>query len=142
MQKSLTHYLVAGALTATAVAFTLPAEAGGCGYDRGFFAAPIRPALCVYQGDYMVQQWASYDGPALIAPQDVYAPSRTYVQSAYRVEPAVALEPAPVIHRRVKHGVSVRGDLPRGNGNVQVVRATAEVRIYGRERMDIHLYRQ
>jgi len=60
------------------------------------------------------------------------------VQSAYPVEPAVAVEPA----YRVRRGVSVRGDLPHGNGKVQVVKATAEVRIYGRERMDIHLYRQ
>ena len=138
MQKSLTHYLTAGALTVAAMAFASPAAAGGC----GAIIALVRPATCIYQGDYMVQQWASYDGPALIAPQDVYAPRRTYVQSAYRVEPAIAVERAPVVDYRVRRGVSVRGDLPRSKGKVEVVKATAEVRIYGRERMDIRLYRQ
>jgi hypothetical protein len=141
MQKSPTHYLMAGALAAAAAALASPAGAGGCSYYPGVFAAPIRPALCVYQGDYMVQQWASHDGPALIAPQDVYAPSRTYVQSAYRVEPVVAIEPAPVVYHRVNRVVSVQDDLPRSQGRSQVVRARAVVRIYGPQRMDIRLYR-
>jgi hypothetical protein len=36
----------------------------------------------------------------------------------------------------------VKNDLPATKGKPQVVRARAEVRIYGPERMDIRLYRR
>ena len=151
MKNSLGHYLAAGMLAAAALPFASPATAGAvsCGYYRpGLFTyMAVRPAPCVYQGDYMVQQWASYDGPALIAPQPTYSPSPTvagYVHGPYRTAPVVVRRATVT---RVRYAgvngpvVSVRNDLPRSNGKVEIVRARAEVRIYGRQRMDIRLYR-
>ena len=132
MQKILTGLFVAGALLAS---FASPAMAGGC----GAIIAPVRPAFCVYQGDYMVQQWASYDGPALIAPQDTYSPSRT-------VGVYVRPEPLAVDEYRLGAGVAVRpvrvATPAVREGKVEVVKAQAEVRIYNKQRMDIRLYRQ
>lgn len=145
MKNKFAYALVAGALVAP-LPFASPAEAGwgGCGYRPGLFTSAIRPATCAYQGDYMVQQWASHDGPARIAPQDVYAPSRSvanYVHGPYRAAPAVEVEPTyrrTVMRKGAK--VSVKSDLPK-KGKVQIVNARAEVRIYGSERMEIKLYR-
>jgi hypothetical protein len=157
MNKSLAHYLVAGALAAATLPFATPvmAQAVACGnYQPGLiaFLTRERPAPCAYQGDYMVKQGPTYDGPAVIAPQPTYSPSPRvagYVHGPYRAQPAV-VEDEPVVRRvnRVKrmgakHSVvSVKNDLPPGKGKVQTVRARAEVRIYGPERMDIRLYRR
>jgi len=125
-------------------------------------AAPCSPCRS-YQGDYMVQQRASYSGPAVIAPQPTYAPSPTaagypYVSAQNGAEaypeqgdyqPAPVAEPvAPrrhIVRRAVtRRTVKVHGDLPATKGaqkGVQVIHARAEVKIYGSKRMDIHLYR-
>ena len=150
MKKSLAHCLAAGALAVSALPLTSPGAAA-CGYYRpGLFTyIAVRPAPCVYQGDYMVQQWAAYDGPALIAPQPTYSPSPTvggYVHGSYQAQPVVEIDPMPMYRRQrvVARGpvVHVRNELPPGKGKVQVVRARAEVRIYGSERMEIKLYRR
>lgn len=134
MKKSLAYALAAGVLVAP-LSFTSPAAAQGC----GAVIAPVRPATCIYQGDYMVQQWASYDGPALIAPQDTYAPSPM-------VGVYVRPERLAVDEYDLGAGVGVRHErvakpAPR-KGKVEVVKARAEVRIYSPQRMDIQLYRQ
>jgi hypothetical protein len=121
-----------------------------------------RPAT-VYQGDYMVQQRASYSGPAVIAPQPTYAPTPTasgypYVSSqyetlaqaysepsdgSYRVERAAPLRRvvrrAPV-HRRHIGVYNERPAKKNAQKGVQVIHARAEVKIYGSKRMDIRLY--
>lgn len=134
MKKSLACAWLSGALVA-ALSFVAPASAGGC----GAVFAPVRPATCIYQGDYMVRQWALYDGPALIAPQDTYAPSPTvgvYVRperlavDEYGLGAGVAVRPVRVARPALREG------------KVEVVKAQAEVRIYNRQRMDIRLYRQ
>lgn len=144
MKTSLSICLIAGALAAAAS--PVKAQAVACGaYQPGLlaFLARERPAPCSYQGDYIVQQSAAYDGPAVIAPQSTYSPSRTvvgyvpathaggYMHGPYRMEPAV----------RVRRAV-VKSDLPPRKGKVQIVKARAEVRIYGPERMEIKLYRR
>jgi hypothetical protein len=159
MKKSLSHLFCAGALAAmAALPVGAPAYAAACrNYQPGMlaFIAGTRPApACASQGDYMVNQAAAYDGPAMIAPQPTYAPTRTaadypYVHGQYRAEPAVRAKPvvrATVtrVKRTVakKPVVNVKNDLPPGKGRVQIVHASAEVRIYGPERMDIRLYRR
>jgi len=138
MQKILTGFVLAGAL----VALASPAAAGGC----GAIIAPVRPATCVYQGDYMVQQWASYDGPALIAPQDTYAPSPTvgvYVRPERLAVDEYALGAGVAVrHERDVVVRSARVAKPARKGKVEIVKAKAEVRIYSPQRMDIRLYRQ
>jgi hypothetical protein len=137
MKKMLTHYLVAGALAATC-AFASPAmaQAVACGvYQPGMlaFLTRTRPAPCSYQGDYLVNQGPTYSGPAVIAPQPTYSPSPTvggYVHGSYRVARASV----------ARHTVARR--IGSGKGKVEIVRARAEVRIYGPERMDIRLYRR
>ena len=154
MKKSMFCGLVVSALAAATLPLASPAVA--CGYYQpGLLAVMtgIRPATCVYQGDYLVQQGPTYDGPAVIAPQPTYSPSRTvggyvsglyagggYMHGPYRTEPAVEIAPGPVVPMRVRHAV-VKNDPPR-KGKVQIVKAQAEVRIYGPERMEIKLYRR
>lgn len=146
MKKNLAYALVAGALLAP-LPFASQAEAGtACGAYRGWFTAPVRPAPCSYQGPYMVEQGPYYDGPAVIAPQPTYSPSRNvaaYVPGPYSAAPVADV--APVRYRRnvekKSTRVSVKGDAPARKGKVQVVKARAEVRIYGPERMEIKLYR-
>src|SRR5204863_30535 len=108
MQKKLTVFILAGAALVP-VSFTSPAVAGGC----GAIFAPVRPATCIYQGDYMVRQWALYDGPALIAPQDTYAPSPTvgvYVRperlavDEYGLGAGVAVRPVRVARPALREG--------------------------------------
>jgi hypothetical protein len=147
MKTSLTICLVAGALVSVALPATSPAmaQAVACGaYQPGLLAFMLRtrPAPCSYQGDYMVQQGPTYDGPAVIAPQPTYSPSRTVVgympgpHAGYMHGPYQA-EPATHVRRTV-----VNNDLPPRKGKVQIVKAQAEVRIYGPERMEIKLYRR
>ena len=136
MNKTLNHWLLAGALVVVALPFASPAKAQAvaCGiYRTGLIAllADVRPAPCSYQGDYIVQLGPVYSGPAVIAPQPTYSPSPTmagYVRGPYRAGPV----------RRV----SVKNELPEGKGKVEIVQARAEVRIYGSERMEILLYRR
>ena len=143
MKKTLAHSLVASALVAAAVAVASPAmaEAVACGiYHPGLIAllAPVHPAPCAYQGDRIAEQGPIYDGPAIIAPQRTYSPSPTvggYVHGPYRVSSERVVRGTGV--RRV----SVKNELPAGDGKVEIVRARAEVRIYGKERMEIRLYR-
>src|SRR3954465_1068503 len=132
MKQTLTHYLVAGALAAAALPFASPAmaQAVACGiYQPGLlaFLTGTRPAPCSYQGDYLVNQGPTYDGPAVMAPQPTYSPSPTvggYVHGPYRVDAA------PVVRRTVVRRAG------SGKGKVEIVRARAEVRIYGPQRMD------
>jgi hypothetical protein len=153
MKKYLSHCLVATALAVAAPANISPASAQAIAcsyYQPGLLAAlslaPPHPAPCEYQGPYIVKQGPVYDGPALVAPQATYAPSRTlnYVYGPY--QPVVA---APAVRHttvertvRKKTVVSMTNELPANKGKPQVVRARAEVRIYGPERMDIRLYRR
>lgn len=146
MNKILTHALAAGALAAAALTAASPANAQNvaCGsYRPGLFAFMLRthPAPCAYQGDYMVQNWASYDGPALIAPQQTYSPSPSpgYVHGEYIVQRAPVVR-RTVIRRAAKRPV-VNVAASR-KGKPEIVRAQAEVRIYNRERMEIKLYRR
>jgi hypothetical protein len=160
MKKSLSETFVAAALAVATLLAASPAraQAVACGYQPGLLAwlsgSAVRPAgPCVYQGDYMVQQGPVYDGPAVIAPQPTYSPSPTYaaeyVHGPYAVQRAA---PAPVVRRTTvrrvtrttvrKPVVNVKNQLPPGKGKVQIVRARAEVRIYGSDRMDIRLYRR
>jgi hypothetical protein len=140
MKKTLFQVVAIGALAAAAS----PAGAQNVAcqdYRPGVFAymQRIHPAPCPYQGDYMVQNWASYDGPAVIAPQPTYSPSPSY---AY-VPSQYAVQPAPVVRRTtVRRYASVKSSAPSGKGKPEIVRAQAEVRIYNRERMDIKLYRR
>ena len=136
MQKILTGLVLTGALLAPS-SFVSSAAAGGC----GAIIAPVRPATCVYQGDRIAQQWASYDGPALIAPQDTYAPSPT-VGVYVRPERLAVDEYGLGLGVAVPVSEPVRVVNPARNGKPQVVKARAEVKIYNPQRMDIHLYRQ
>lgn len=170
MKKSLSHCLRSGTLVAAAVFLAgAPAKADRviCGNYQPGLLAYITQAMtartvtqcAAYQGDYMVDRGPSYSGPAVIEPQATYAPTRTaagypYVHGQYQAEPepAVRIERKRV-HRRdtvkrivkrtvTRHVVNVKNDLPPRKGGVQIVRARAEVRIYGPERMDIKLYRR
>lgn len=146
MNKTLSHALAAGALAAAALTAASPAGAQSvacASYRPGLLAFMLRthPAPCAYQGDYMVQQWAGHDGPALIAPQPTYSPSPSpgYVHGEYIVERA------PVVRRTViRRGAKrpVVNVATSGKGKPEIVRARAEVRIYSRERMEIKLYRR
>ena len=145
MKKSMAHCLVAGALVAAPLPLAAPAsaQAVACGiYQPGLLAylAPTRPAPCSYQGDRIAHQGPTFDGPAVVAPQNTYSPSRTVAFGYY---PYRAQRQA-VVHRtavRRSKRVSV-DDGTADNGKVEVVRARAEVRIYSPERMDIRLYRR
>jgi hypothetical protein len=146
MKKTLAHYLVASGLIAAAVPAATPAmaQAVACGiYRPGLIAllAPVHPAPCAYQGDRIAEQGPVYDGPAIVAPQPTYSPSPTvggYVHGPYRVSSE------RVVRRGGVRRVSVKNELPAGKGKdkVEIVKARAEVRIYGSERMEIRLYRQ
>ena len=141
------------ALAAAAPANISPAaaQAVACSYYQPGLLLPYRWRRCIQRrasikARYIVKQGPVYDGPAIVAPQATYAPSRTinYVHGPYH--PVVA-EPA-VRHRTVKRTVrkktvvNVKNELPATKGKPQIVRARAEVRIYGPERMDIRLYRR
>lgn len=142
MQKPGLVVLAGGALAA-AFAMTLPASAQpiACTYFSPGMLSAVRPAgPCVYQGDRIAQQGPVYDGPAVIAPQPTYAPSRTaagypYVPGRYQDAAVMQMEP-------VRSMGGLQSDLPPGDGTPQIVRARAEVRIYGPDRMDIRLYRR
>ncbi len=154
MKKSLAHGLIAGALAAAGLTAASPslAQPAPCGFYQpgliAFLAGRERPAPCAYQGPYIVQQGPTYDGPAIIAPQPTWSPSRTvnYVHGDYRRDVVVA---APPVRRTAARSstrvVNVQSDLPppkgKRKGKVEIVRAKAEVRIYGPQRMDIRLYR-
>jgi hypothetical protein len=140
--QKLGSLVVAGGALAAAFAMASPAAAQpiACTYLSPGMLAAIRPAgPCVYQGDRIAQQGPVYDGPAIVAPQPTYAPSPT-VNAAYA--PAVrrtVMRRTPAVNRTT---VNVEGDVAPAKGKPQVVRANAEVRIYGPERMDIRLYRR
>jgi hypothetical protein len=133
-------------------------------------SAPADCAQCAYRGDYMVNQGPVFSGPAVIAPQHTYAPTPTasgypnvsaraqYEAVPNQVEGEVApaspiYRPAPsrryvqlheprsrpVMRRRV---VQVKHDAPPAKGKPQIIRARAEVKIYGPQRMDIRLFRR
>src|SRR5215208_7357745 len=160
MQKTLVHYLFAGAFVVAALPVASPAmaEAVACRiYQPGMlgFLTGVRPAPCAYQGDYIAKQGPTYDGPAVIAPQPTYSPSRTvggFVHGPYRAEPEAVVRRTTVTRvKRVaprKAVVSVKDELPpskgkaKGKGKVEIVRAQAEVRIYGPDRMEIRLNRR
>jgi hypothetical protein len=109
-------------------------------------------------GEYMVNQGPTYSGPAVIKPQPTYAPTPNasrypYVPGEARV---AAVELLPPTRTRSYPGVSQRrvikrptlrkaakGEVTRSGkkGAPQIIRATAEVTIYGPERMDIRLLR-
>jgi hypothetical protein len=115
----------------------------------------------------MVNQGPVYSGPAVMAPRPTYAPTPTasgypYVSGqADRYEESAEYQsgneyqPAPrytvrraaparrVVYRRTpaRRVVNVRNDLPAKKAGAKVIRARAEVRIYGPQRMDIRLYR-
>ena len=138
--KTCAHYLLAAALAAAALPLASPAraEAVACGmYRPGLLTGMtgVRPALCAYQGDRIAQQGPTYDGPAVIAPQPTYSPS-PYVYGGYREG---VVRHATVT--RVKRVASKARD-GKSKGNVDIVRARGEVRIYGSERMEIRLYRE
>ncbi len=163
-----TRHLSAAAVGAAAL-FAASAAAAQCGpcrldYEPGLlaalanaFTASASPncANCapVKQGDYRVNQGPVYSGPAAVAPQPTYAPTRTAANYLY-VE---GTEPAPEevgepIRRRVYPSAPPRRVVkrtrvakvevqPAKKGAPQVIRAIAEVKIYGPERMDIRLMR-
>jgi len=142
MKKSMAHCLVAGVLVAAPLLLAAPAsaQAVGCGiYRPGLIAYLTRPALCSYQGDRIAHQGPTYDGPAIVAPQPTYSPSRTvsYGDYPYRAQRVALLDHASVRRSRIS-----ADDSRPARGKVQVVRARAEVRIYGPDRMDIRLYRR
>jgi hypothetical protein len=141
MQKFGSLVVAGGALAAVfALASPAAAQPIACSYYQPGMLAAIRPAgPCVYQGDRIAQQGPVYDGPAVVAPQPTYAPSPT-VSAMYA--PAVrrtVVRRAPAVKRTM---VYVEGDVAPAKGKPQVVRANAEVHIYGPERMDIRLYRR
>ena len=140
MQKPGLVVLAGGALAA-AFTMTSPAAAQpiACTYLSPGMLTAVRPAgPCVYQGDRIAQQGPVYDGPAIIAPQPTYAPSPT-VNAVYVPVRRTVVRRAPVVKRTT---VNVEGDVAPAKGKPQVVRANAEVRIYGPARMDIRLYRR
>ena len=145
MKRSLAHCLVAGVFVAAPLPLAAPAfaQAVACGiYQPGLLAylAHTRPAPCSYQGDRIAHQGPTYDGPAVVAPQPTYSPSRTvaFGHYPYRAQQQAVVHRSTV--RRIKR-VSVDDGEP-GKGKVEIVRARAEVRIYGPDRMDIRLYRR
>lgn len=146
------------------------AQCGNCrgDYEPGLLAyiakaftstAATDCVRCVpdYQGDYMVNQGPVYSGPAVIAPQHTYAPTPTaagypyvpgYAATAAEAEPALrqriypGAPPRRVVKKRPVRKVAKVEVGPSGKkGAPQIIRARAEVRIYGPERMDIRLYR-
>jgi hypothetical protein len=155
-------------LAAAAALFSLPASAQsdravGCSYYQPgmlAFITGVRPAPCAYQGDYMVNQGPMYDGPARPAPQPTYAPTPMaqhypYVHGQYRMSGAPAAETTVVrrttrskriTEKRAVKGkrmtVGVKNELPPAKGKPKIVKAQAEVRIYGPDRMEIRLFRR
>jgi hypothetical protein len=135
-----------------------------------FSPASCVPCPGVYNGDYMVKQAAAYSGPAVIAPQPTYEPTPTasgypYVAGQYEAQAMAQYESQPPegaqsgteyrapaqVHRSARRSVVfrpaparkvviLRKNAPRKKG-MQLIRARAEVRIYSKQRMDIHLYR-
>ena len=171
MKKILSHALAAGVLAAALFALPASAQdrAVGCSYYQpGMLAFMIgaRPAPCAYQGDYMVNHGPVYDGPARRAPQPTYAPAPTasnypYVHGQYKMSVAPATQTAVVRRSTVKGTtvrskrvteeravkgkrmtVEVKNELPPTKGKPKVVKAQAEVRIYGPDRMEIRLFRR
>jgi len=156
----------AAGVAALCAATAASAQCGSCrpDYEPGLlaalanaFTASASPSCAdcapVKQGDYRVKQGPVYSGPAAIAPQPTYAPTQTasgypYV-SGTEAPPEEVAEP---IRRRVYPSVpprrvvkrtkvaKVQVHLPK-KGAPQVIRAIAEVKIYGPERMDIRLIR-
>lgn len=116
-------------------------------------------ANCAPNGDYMVNQGPTYSGPAVIKPQPTYSPTPAasgYPYVSGETKGAAVEEPEP-IRSRVYPGVTYRRVVKRSppkrrvanveiarpakKGAPQIIRANAEVRIYGPERMDIRLFR-
>ena len=116
----------------------------------------------------MENQGPVYAGPAVIAPRPTYAPTPTAsgypyvsaqsvqyegqpdsdqvnndVQTSPRYRVARAAPERRVVYRRApaRRIANVRHGPPAKKGGVKVIRARAEVRIYGPQRMDIRLYR-
>jgi hypothetical protein len=127
------------------------------------------PCPTAYNGDYMVNQGPVYSGPAVIAPHATYEPTPTasgypYVSGQYDANALAQYEsraddaqlgteyrPPAQLHRRAHRSVVfrraparkvviLRKISPKKKGT-QIIRARAEVRIYSKQRMDIHLYR-
>jgi hypothetical protein len=160
MKRNRIFAATAAAGLAMLVASPAAADRVGCpNYQPGLlaFVTGIRPANCSYQGDYMVKQGPTYDGPALVAPQPTYAPAASSAAYMYgpaqTQQPVQAETPSTVVRKparpvkRVKRApkrpvVTVEGDLPAAKGKPKIIRATAEVRIYGPERMEIRLKRR
>ncbi len=106
-------------------------------------------------GDYRVKQGPTYAGPAAIAPQPTYSPTPTaagypYVGSDVAPGQEVELAPPRLYPREPVRRIVKRPPPTRmakvevqttKKGALQIIRAKAEVRIYGPERMDIRLYR-
>ena len=147
-QKFGSLVIACGALASVfAMASPAAAQPIACTYLSPGMLAAVRPAgPCVYQGDRIAQRGPVYDGPAVIAPQSTYAPSRTaagypYVPGVYHSAAVMQMEPMRGMRGGKRGVVNLQSDLPHGKGTPQIVRARAEVHIYGPERMDIRLYR-
>jgi len=145
MKKSASHLFAAAAIAtaALAAASSAQAQAVGCGYyyqpgllEWMFGPHPVRPALCVYQGDRIAEQGPTYSGPAIIHPQPVYQPTVTYPHGLG----AAVVEPRETVVRRTTVRRTTR--TTASSGKPEIVRANAEVKIYGPERMEIRLYRR
>jgi hypothetical protein len=147
MKKLLSHALPAGLLTAATLMLSAPAHAYCGNYQPGMLAfiagSPPRPAVCAYQGDYMVNQGPMYDGPARVAPQPTYAPARTatasypYVHGQYKmsVEP---VERTVVRTRPVKRTVVKRKVVKEDVVERDVVKRKAK-RASGGKRMTVEV---
>ncbi len=168
-RSKFTRHLSAAVVGAAALfaASAAAAQCGSCGpnYEPGLlaalanaFSASASPNCVncapVKQGEYRVNQGPVYSGPAAVAPQPTYRPTQTAAGYPYvsgsdpvseeevgepirkRVYPAA---PARRVFKRTRVAkVEVR---PAKKGAPQVIRAIAEVKIYGPERMDIRLMR-
>jgi len=138
MKTSASHLFAAASLAAVAF-MGASSPAAACGYYRAglleWLAGPyvVRPATCVYQGDRIVEQGPTYDGPAIIHPQPVYQPSVTY---PHGLRTAVVAPRETVVRRTTVRRTT------RSSGKPEIVRANAEVKIYSPERMEIRLYRR
>ncbi len=128
------------------VAPTPIVECSPCGAPVYYPPAICSPCVVGYGGDYIVNQGPVYSGPGVIAPPPTYTPTRlsrgySYISGRYESEPYYprygGYAPAVVSHYAVRHRVHVRGGVSR----VKVIRARADVRIHGPDRMDIRLYR-
>ncbi len=121
-------------------------------------ATNCSPCGIGYGRDYMVNQGPVYSGPGLIAPPLTYTPTRlshgySYISGRYESEPyyqtpyryggyrPAAAPRYAVDHRMHSRVVNVRSDLPAQRRGAKIIRARADVRILGPQRMDIRLYR-